>query len=142
MKCTHGMSRTKQYMIWINMKTRCYSKKNRQYKDYGGRGIFIASNWKNSFENFWNDMKGGYREGLMIDRIDNNKGYSKENCRWVDSFTQNSNKRSNKRYEVDGKKLTVTELSKKYNIKKQTLHMRLNTYNWSVSKSIKKKIWI
>ena len=133
------MSNSRQYQIWINIKTRCLNKNYPQYKDYGGRGISICDEWKNSFEKFWEDMVVGYSDDLTIDRIDNNNGYFKENCRWVDSKIQNNIKRNNKKYLFKGESLNLTALSKKYNIKKTTLFMRLNKYNWSIKKALTTK---
>jgi len=88
----HGMYKSLEYSSWFNMKQRCFNKNNVRYKDYGGRGITVCDRWKNSFENFYNDM-GERKEGFSLDRIDNNKGYYKENCRWSDNIEQGRNRR-------------------------------------------------
>lgn len=89
------MSSTRIYRIWKDMLTRCNNKNYRLYKDYGGRGITVVKEWS-KFENFYRDMKTGYAENLSIDRINNNKGYSKINCKWSTRKEQNSNKRMHK----------------------------------------------
>jgi len=91
----HGLFNTRQYKIWIGMKNRCYNKNNSSYKRYGDRGIKVCNKWKNSFILFWEDMKDTYKNTLSIDRIDNSKGYSKQNCRWATSKEQGGNKRNN-----------------------------------------------
>lgn len=95
-KETHGMRYTSFYRVWQNMKDRCSNKNNKQYKDYGGRGIYVCESWINSFESFKSDMFDKYSDDLEIDRIDNDSGYSKGNCRWVTTSLNCSNKRKNK----------------------------------------------
>ena len=84
-KIKHGMSRSKEYKCWSAFKNRCINPDNAQFKDYGGRGITVSDEWM-KFENFFADM-GIRPEGCEIDRIDNNKGYCKENCRWTTNKT-------------------------------------------------------
>lgn len=79
---SHGMSRTRQYQVWADMKDRCDNKNNSHYYLYGGRGITYTSSWA-SFEGFWEDMYSGYADDLTLDRIDGSKGYSKDNCQWI-----------------------------------------------------------
>lgn len=87
---TQGQTPT--YRAWGNMKSRCLNPNYTGWKNYGGRGIEICDRWVNSFENFLEDM-GEKPEGLVIDRIDNEKGYYKENCRWTTYLVNNNNRR-------------------------------------------------
>ncbi len=92
----HGLESHRLYPVWYAMKQRCTNPKYKSYSNYGGRGITICEEWldvKNFIE--WS-KSSGWREGLSVDRIDNDKGYSPENCRWVDRTTQNINQRIKK----------------------------------------------
>lgn len=96
--CTeHGLSRTRLYNIWQAMKTRCYNKNHKFYKDYGGRGVKICDEWQHDFMSFrkW-AINNGYKDGLTIDRIDVNGNYEPSNCRWATMSVQNKNKRTKK----------------------------------------------
>ena len=85
---------TKTYNVWSSMKKRCLDNTHEQYKNYGGRGITVCKEWLESFDNFLKDM-GEKPDGLSLDRIDNNGGYSKDNCRWATQDEQNRNRRTN-----------------------------------------------
>lgn len=86
---THGKSKHTIYTVWSNMLKRC---SNKEDKNYGGRGITVCERWTD-VNNFINDMAPKYKRGLTIDRIDNDKGYSPENCRWVTPQIQGRNTR-------------------------------------------------
>ena len=120
--------------IYRGMFSRCYNEKDKDFKNYGARGVDICEEWKSSKTAFqeWS-LANGYANNLTIDRIDNNKGYSPENCHWVTIKQQQRNKRNNVKYEVDGRLLTVPEIAEIINMNVRTLSSRLrsgmNIYN-------------
>ena len=91
----HGMSKTRFHSIWTSMRDRCNNPNCEFYYCYGGRGIGYDKSW-DVFENFYNDMYSCYEEGLSIERIDVNKGYCKENCKWIPIKLQARNTRKRK----------------------------------------------
>jgi hypothetical protein len=99
----HGMHNTSTYYSWQCMKDRCYRKDNVAFKYYGGRGITVCDEWKDSFINFLNDM-GKAGQGLTIDRIDANGNYQKSNCKWSTKLEQSNNTRmlSNNKSGIEG----------------------------------------
>jgi hypothetical protein len=117
---------TSEYWIWRSMKYRCTNPNNTHYQDYGGRGITVCDRWLESFENFLEDM-GERPEGTSLDRINNNLGYSKENCKWATRTEQANNKRNNKLLTFDNitkpqaywiKEWGISEKVLRYNISK------------------------
>jgi hypothetical protein len=129
----HGMRRSSEYAIWCGIKDRCGNPRNRAYKDYGGRGIYVCDRWS-LFSNFYNDM-GPRPDGLMLERIDNNKGYSPENCKWANRVEQNNNKRSNVLITVDGETRPLREWAEKAGLKYGTVHQRL-IYGWTPERAV------
>jgi hypothetical protein len=94
----HGQSGTKLGSVFRSMKARCNSPKCNAYKNYGARGIKVCDEWMNDSSSFFKwALANGYKEKLQIDRIDNNKGYSPENCRWVERHVNAQNKRPRKK---------------------------------------------
>jgi hypothetical protein len=95
---SHGMSRSNEYRVWDSMVRRCHNPSHHAFKDYGARGITVCEKWR-KFEGFFEDM-GNQPSGLSIERIDNNLGYSKENCKWATVTEQARNRRATKLNDV------------------------------------------
>lgn len=138
---THGHSssnkRSKIYVAWASMKGRCQNPTHKFYKDYGDRGITVCDRWlnkKNGFKNFLKDM-GECPKGYQIDRIDNNKGYYKSNCRWTTSKINNRNRRNNHLLVMDGIEKCISEWAELTGIKKVTIRRRIKA-GWSVEKTL------
>lgn len=106
---THGMSGTAEYRSWSGMIQRCKNIKNPKYKDYGGRGITVCNEWLD-FNIFIKDMGKMKNKGMSIGRMDNDKPYCKENCRWETSYQQADNTRRTRRFDYRGMKLTAREV--------------------------------
>ena len=133
---THGLSNTRLYHIWHDMKRRTLNLNCSTYDEYGGRGIKVCKEWMR-LENFidW-AIKNGYQDNLTIDRIDVNGDYCSENCRWATNIEQANNKRTNNFLEFNGKKLTVAQWSKLLGIKYETLRYRIFILGWNVEKAL------
>lgn len=120
------------------MKNRCYRQNNKDYKNYGGRGITVCEKWL-TFEGFWKDMQEGYADNLTIDRIDVNGNYEPGNCRWATPKQQCNNRRNNRVFEYTGQRFNLTELATLHGITKHLLFDRLKT-GWSLDKALKTPI--
>ena len=121
----HKLSGTRLYRCWVDMKRRCYDKNHNGYKRYGGRGITVCDEWLNDVNAFhiW-ALSNGYNTNLTLERIDNNKGYSPENCTWATWQEQCRNRRSNVRIDYNGQYVLLAELSELTGIKITTLLSR------------------
>ena len=96
-KRTHGMRDSPEFNCWLCIIQRCCNNKNPSYKNYGGRGIKVCEHWLESFINFYEDMGDKPTKNHSLDRIDNNRDYSPENCRWATCFDQSINRRNTKK---------------------------------------------
>lgn len=141
---THGMSHTRFYKIWKDVKKRCTNSKHQRFADYGGRGIKVT--WQ-SFEAFRDDMYESYlahvkRHGesqTTIDRINTNKHYSVENCQWATHSKNCRNKRNNVVLTFKGKTLTLIEWAELLEMNYGTLRSRIK-YGLPVSRILNKKL--
>lgn len=118
---------TRLLKIWNDMYRRCNKPTHKRYDDYGGRGITVCEEWNNSFEEFYYwAISNGYNNSLTIDRIDNDKGYSPNNCKWSTYEEQANNKRSCHYITYNGETHTIKEWGKINNINPTTIRTRIH----------------
>lgn len=118
-----SMRTSVEYVTWSSMMERCGTKTHHAYHHYGGRGINVCEKWR-KFSNFFTDM-GRRPNGMSLDRIDNNKGYSPENCRWSTMSEQCNNRRTNVVITVGGISKTLSQWSDQIGISGQSLSARI-----------------
>ena len=123
----HGENGTRLFNIWCSMKQRCSDPHCGCYDRYGGRGITVCQEWQDSFVSFrdWS-LTHGYKDDLSIDRINNDKGYNPDNCRWATVKEQNNNRRSNVHITYNGQTHNIQEWSKITGIKRQKIADRFH----------------
>ena len=122
---THGKTKTRLYTIWRAMKRRCYQKNATNYYRYGGRGIEVCDEWRNSFQEFYDwSQANGYDDTLTIDRIDNDKGYSPDNCRWTTQTEQVKNRSVTIMYTHNGETKPLIDWANEYNVPEHLAYKR------------------
>lgn len=132
-KKNDGRSKLPEYKIWKDMRNRCYNPNNHKYSRYGGRGIKVCDSWQN-FWNFYHDMSKRPK-GCSIDRIDVNKGYSPDNCRWATVEVQENNRTTTRFVIIGGEKKSIKQWSDIYSISDKTVRDRIYR-GWDTIKSI------
>ena len=132
---THGVSHTDEHKTWNRMKKRCYDDSDISFARYGGRNINVCDEWLNSFDKFLEDMGTRPSKQHSIDRIDNNLGYSKENCKWSTAKEQANNKENNRIIEHNGLSMTISQWGDRVNINTHTLYSRIKN-GWDIEKSL------
>lgn len=135
------ITRRKIYLRYTYMKNRCYRKKDKEYRNYGARGIRVCDEWlgDNGFENFyiW-AINNGFCENLTLDRINVDGNYEPSNCRWADMKKQSINRRTTHFITYNGETHSVTDWANILGIKKNTLSKRLNKYSMDIEKAFTK----
>lgn len=142
-KTTHNLSKNKYYILWKNVRSRCYNKKDICYNTYGGRGIYMYQDWINNpllFINYIKETLGEKPKNYSLDRIDNNEGYIPNNLKWSSSIEQVRNSSMTKLtlesvnlIREQGNNFTKTELSKKYNISLAQISRIINNKSWVIN---------
>lgn len=125
----HRMTKSPEYGIWKSMINRCTLPNAHAYHRYGGRGITVCDRWLNSFTNFYEDM-GKRPSGLTLDRVDNEKGYSPENCKWATKYEQRMNSSQHRKYFYMGRYYTLKDLCL----------IAGKGYSWTKKKRLKEKL--
>ena len=133
-KTRHGFAGTPVYQIWQAVKQRCCNPKSRHYGYYGGRGITICPEWRDSFLAFYRDMGDPPTPGHQVERINNNKGYEPGNCRWATRDEQMRNTRRCRLITFDGRTMVLTDWAKELGISPNTLRVRIS--QWGVEKAL------
>ena len=137
LRLKHGLSKHPLHNTWDKIKARCYNSKDGAYIYYGGRGIKMCDEWKNSFKNFYDwAINNGYNKNLSIDRINNNSNYCPDNCRWTTAKEQANNRRSNHLITYKNRTQNILAWSKEKNVPYNTLLARINRYSWTIEKAL------
>ncbi len=132
---THGMSKTPEYRAWNQMIQRCTNPKIRNYPDYGGRGITVCQEWRESFEAFHAHIGPRPTPSHSLDRIDNDGNYEPFNVRWASDEQQRDNSRHPRKFLYGGELLSMAEIALRCGISLPTLHFRLVKRGWSVERA-------
>lgn len=138
----HNLSEEKIYKRLVAIKGRCKNPNDKKYPIYGGRGITLCEEWdgEHGYENFYKwSIEHGYQDGLTIDRIDNDGGYSPDNCRWTTRTVQMNNRRVNRFVTIDGETHSLTEWSRIKGINIGTVRNRLKR-GWSEYDALMKPV--
>ena len=130
---THGDSGSKEHRIWCSMWARCKIKSATGYAQYGARGITVCNEWKD-FAEFLRDM-GRCPEGCSLNRINNDSGYSKENCSWATNHEQACNTSRTRWVEKDGVLMLAAEVAKQNMVPYATYKSRLYKQKWSIEEA-------
>lgn len=132
---SHGRSKTPEYWVWTSMKQRCHDPKCKSFERYGAKGVTVCDRWRNSFENFLEDMGERPSPSHSIDRVECSKGYTPENCRWATAVTQANNKPSVDKIQTPKGMLSVSEAAREFGLKRTTLRNRLYA-GWTVERAL------
>jgi len=128
---THGKRYHPDYSVWRNMRSRCSDQKNKEYQNYGGRGIKVCAAWQDSFGAFLSDMGERPSLDLTLDRIDTDGNYEPSNCRWATLTEQARNKRNNRLFEIEGERKTLNEWCEIYKVNPVLAKSRISK-KWSI----------
>jgi hypothetical protein len=132
----HKMSYSRPFRIWMGLRSRCTKPTDKDWKNYGARGITVCPQWLHSFETFWRDMQPGYADSLTLDRLDVNGPYSPDNCRWATTYQQANNTRYNRHIDTPKGRMTIAQAARAFGLKPVTLYARLTRYKWPLERAL------
>lgn len=136
----NGLSSHSLYGVWFGIKERCYNTENRDYHNYGGRGIKMSDEWKSDFKSFYDwALTNGWQKGLHTDRIDNDGDYSPFNCRFVTNRENQKTKRrrqGHRQYEYRGVLYSLVDLSRLVGVKGNVLWNRIVINHWEIEEAV------
>lgn len=136
----HGTSSDSIYHVYYAMLSRCTNPQNKRYSGYGGKGITVCEEWSNSYTSFYEwSMANGWKQGLTIDRIDNNKDYCPTNCRWTTMKVQSNNRSNSKYHTLDGESKTLSQWCDIYGKRYDNVKSRL-ALGWSLKDALEKPV--
>jgi hypothetical protein len=130
----HGACDHPLFLVWSSMMTRCYNKAHAQYADYGGRGVTVCKRWHDPWK-FFEDM-GGRPAGGTLERVKNNQGYRRSNCRWASRKEQALNKRNNRLLWFRGEEKPLSQWAEECGISEGTIRERILKLGWPVEKAL------
>ena len=133
----HGLSGTVEYNIWQGIKSRCYDRNTKWYKNYGARGIKMCPRWFHSFLAFLADMGPRPSSKHSVERRNNDGDYEPDNCHWATEYVQHRNNRRNQYFEYDGKRMILPDWARESGIPYWVLYMRIRN-GWDFQKAITK----
>lgn len=134
-KTKHGMYGTRLYHIWNGFTGRCFNPKNKDYENYGGRGITVCEDWKNPTSFFDWAISNGYSDTFTLDRKDTNGPYSPENCRWITSAQQQRNRRNNHKISYNGEEHCLAEWAEITGMPSKTILSRIRR-GWDIADAL------
>lgn len=133
---SHGMSHTKEHQTWVKMRQRCGNPNDPSYPRYGARGIAVCEEWQRSFAAFFRDMGAAPSAKHSIERVDNDRGYSPDNCIWALHVVQVRNRRITVTLTYSGRTLPVSVWAEEVGLQYKTLWHRVHDLGWSTERAL------
>jgi len=131
---THNMSKAPEYWVWNQLRDRCLNPNNHAFARYGGRGISVCDEWRNSFEAFFQDMGPRPSPTHTLERKNNHLGYSPDNCKWATWQEQSNNKSNNRLITFNGETRTLAGWGNYFHVSRGTIEWRIA--HWGVDKAL------